>query len=146
MKQIKNILVPYDGSNCSKHAFKLALDVAEKYDAKLILITCIEKLNGSWFGHEHLPFYQKEVTKYKEKIKKEITKLEFESKNRKIPLTTKFFVTDSIVKQILSFSKSRRIHLIVMGSHGKTGLDKLILGSVANGIVQKSKIPVLIVR
>jgi len=33
-----------------------------------------------------------------------------------------------------------------MGSHGKTGLDKLILGSVANGIVQKSKVPVLIVR
>ena len=98
MRQIKNILVPYDGSKCSKHAFKLALDVAEKYDANLTLLTCIEKLDGSWFGHEHLPFYQKEVKKYKEKIKKEMAKLESESKNRKIPMTTKFFVTNSIVK------------------------------------------------
>ena len=45
MKKISNILVPYDGSNCSKHAFKLALDMSEKHDAKLILITCIEKIN-----------------------------------------------------------------------------------------------------
>lgn len=97
-------------------------------------------------GLELSSFYQKEVKKYKETIKKEITKLESESKNKKISLTAKIFVTDSIVKQILSFSKSQRIDLIVMGSHGKTGLDKLILGSVANGIVQKSKIPVLIVR
>ncbi|MDH3657715.1 MAG: universal stress protein [Nitrosopumilus sp.] len=73
MKQIKNILVPYDGSNCSKHAFKLALDMAQKFHSKLILVSCIEKINDSWFGHEHLPFYQKEVKKFKEKIKKEIT-------------------------------------------------------------------------
>ena len=91
MKQIKNILVPYDGSNYSKRAFKLALDMAQKFHSKLILVSCIEKLNGSWFGIELSPFYQKEVKKYKETIKKEITKLESESKNRKIPLTAKIF-------------------------------------------------------
>ena len=64
MKQIKNILIPYDGSNYSKRAFKLALDMAQKFHSKLILVSRIEKLNGSWFGLELSPFYQKEVKKY----------------------------------------------------------------------------------
>lgn len=144
--KIKKIVVPYDGSTCSKHAFKMALDLAKKYNSNLIVLTCIEKLNGSWFGQDFSPYYQKEVKKHSKAIQKEIEKLEMDTKKAKIPFTSKIFITDSIVKQIISFTKSKRADLIVMGSHGRIGMDKLILGSVANGVVQKSKIPVLIIR
>ncbi len=72
MNKITNILVPYDGSSCSKHTFDLALDMAQKYDSKLTLITYIEKINGSWFGHERSTAYLKKVGKYEEAIQKEI--------------------------------------------------------------------------
>jgi len=145
-RKIKKILVPYDGSPCSKHAFKMALDLAHKYDSNLIVLSCIEKLNGSWFGLDFYPGYQKEVQKHSKAIQKEIDKLEEDSKKIKVPFSSKIFTTDSTVKQILSFTKNKRVDLIVMGSHHRTGMEKLVLGSVANGVVQKSKIPVLIIR
>ena len=146
LSKIKKIAVPYDGSIHSKHAFNNALDLAQKYKSKLVLVTCIEDLNGSWFGQDLSVYYQKDVQKHKEKIVREMSKLESSAKKKKIHITSKIFVTDSIVNQILLFTKSNKIDLIVMGSHGRTGIDKLILGSVANGVVQRSKIPVLIVR
>ena len=75
-----------------------------------------------------------------------MAKLESISKKKKIAMTSKIFVTDSTVKRIISFTKSNKIDLIVMGSHGRTGINKLILGSIANGVIQSSKIPVLVVR
>ena len=144
--KIKKIVIPYDGSTHSKHAFDTALDLAQKYKSKLFLITCIEKLDGSLFGKDLSLNYQKDVQKFKEKILRDMSKLESISKEHKVSLTSKILITDHPMKKILSFTKSNQIDLIVMGSHGRTGLDKLILGSVANGIVQRSKIPVLIVR
>ena len=144
--KIKKIVIPYDGSTRSKHAFDTALDLAQKYKSKLFLVTCIEKLDGSLFGKDLSLNYQKDVQKFKEKILRDISKLESISKEHKVSLTSKILITDHPMKKILSFTKSNQIDLIVMGSHGRTGLDKLILGSVANGIVQRSKIPVLIVR
>jgi nucleotide-binding universal stress UspA family protein len=46
----------------------------------------------------------------------------------------------------VTFAKSQKHDLVVIGSHGRTGFDKLLLGSVANGVSQKAKCPVLIVR
>ncbi|MCV0431607.1 MAG: universal stress protein [Nitrosopumilus sp.] len=144
--KIKKIAVPYDGSINSKHAFNTALDLAGKYKAKLILVTCIEKINGSLFGKDLSLSNQKQVQKFKEKISRDISKLEAIAKKQKISMTSKILITDHPMKKILSFTKQTQMDLIVMGSHGRTGLDKLILGSVANGVVQRSKIPVLIVR
>lgn len=144
--KIKKIAIPYDGSTHSKHAFTTALDLAQKYKAKLILVTCIEKLDGSLFGKDLSLNYQKDIQKFKEKTLRDISKLESISKKQKVSLTAKILITDHPMKQILSFTKSNQIDLIVMGSHGRTGFDKLLLGSMANGIVQRSKIPVLIVK
>ena len=52
----------------------------------------------------------------------------------------------TIVKEIVNFAKSKKFDLIVMGSHGRTGLNKLILGSVANGVAQQAKCSVMVVK
>lgn len=146
INKIKKIAVPYDGSRCSKHAFQMALSLSQKYNSELILITCIEKLDGSWFGQDLSLYYQKDVKKHKAIVEKEISKLELTAKNSKIKFSSKLFVTDSTVNQILSSTKSNKVDMIVMGSHGRVGINRLLLGSVANGIAQRSKIPVLIVK
>ena len=50
------------------------------------------------------------------------------------------------MKKLVSFAKSKKIDLIIMGTHGRTGLDKLIVGSVASGVSQRVGCPVLLVR
>ena len=52
----------------------------------------------------------------------------------------------SSIDGILSFAEKNDVDLIVMGSHGRSGFKKLVLGSIASGVITKSKCPVMIVK
>ena len=141
----ENILVPFDLSNPSNQAFKIALDIAQKYNSKITLLTCVE--GDSW----HHKFYDaradSELLKKQTKVaKKYMEKLEESANKAGVKIKLQILKSTSVVKDIVTFAKSRKIDLIVMNSHGRTGLDKLILGSVANGVIQRSTIPVLLIK
>ena len=140
-----NILVPFDLSKQSTRAFKTALDLAKKYNSKITLLTCLE--GDAW----HHMFYDARADKALIKKQKKVTlshiaKLETLADKSNITIKTQIVQSISVVKDIVAYAKSRKIDLIVMGSHGRTGADKLILGSVANGVTQKASCPVLIVK
>lgn len=141
----RNILVPYDLSKSSNHAFKVALDIAKKYDSTITILTCVE--GDAW----HHKFYDSRADD--ELLKKQkkasigyIKKLEDMAKKNNIQTKSRILKTMSVVTQIVDFAKAGKIDLVVMGSHGRSGIDKLILGSVANGVVNKTRCPVLIVK
>ena len=141
----KNILVPFDLSNKSFHAFKIALDMAKKYDSKITILTCIQV--DTW----HHKFYDSRaddqlLKKQKKTITPHIEKLENLANKLNISMKSQILRSVSVVKDITTYAKSHKFDLIVMGSHGRTGMDKLILGSVANGVLQKSSCPVLIIK
>ncbi len=142
----KNILVPYDGSKCSDHAFNVAIDVAKKYNSKITIVTCLEKdYRTPWYGLDSR-VTDALLKKQKKTVDKNFSSLEKVAKKSKVSISSKIIVVQSIVKSLLSFTTSNRVDLIVIGSHGRTGFDKLLLGSVANGISQKARCPVLIVK
>ena len=142
----KNILVPYDGSKCSDHAFNVAIDVAKKYNSKITIVTCLEKdYRTPWYGPDSR-VTDALLKKQKKAVDKNFSSLEKVAKKSKVSISSKIMVVQSIVKSLLSFTTSNRVDLIVIGSHGRTGFDKLLLGSVANGISQKARCPVLIVK
>jgi len=141
----KNILVPFDLSSPSNQAFKVALDIAQKYDSKITLITCIE--GDAW----HHKFYDAradmELLKKQSKVaKKHMEKLEAMANKVGVNIKLQILKSTSVVKDITTFAKSRKMDLIVISSHGRTGLDKVILGSVANGVVQRTRCPVLLIK
>jgi len=141
----KNILVPFDLSNKSFHAFKIALDMAKKYNSKITILTCIQL--DTW----HHKFYDSRmddelVKKQKKIIISYIEKLENLANKSNISMKSQILRSVSVVKDITTYAKSHKFDLIVMGSHGRTGMDKLILGSIANGVLQKSSCPVLIIK
>ncbi len=141
----KNILVPFDLSSPAHHAFKVALDMAQKYDSKITLITCVEE--DTW----HHKFYDSriysELLKKKTKIaKKYVEKLEVLANKAGVNIKFQVLRSTSVVKDITAFAKSKKMDLIVMSSHGRTGWDKLILGSVANGVIQRTRCPVLLIK
>ncbi len=61
-------------------------------------------------------------------------------------LGSEIIESHSITKAIVSYSKSKKIDLIVMGAHGMTVWDKLTLGSITDGVMHRVRCPVLIVR
>ncbi|KKL03821.1 hypothetical protein LCGC14_2622300 [marine sediment metagenome] len=64
----------------------------------------------------------------------------------KVSFISEIIESHSVTKTIVSYSKSKKIDLIVMGAHGITGWDKLILGSVTDSLAHRVRCPVLIVR
>jgi nucleotide-binding universal stress UspA family protein len=142
----KNILVPYDGSKCSNHACKVGLDIAKKYDSKITIISCIDTDVGpAWYGFDSR-VGNEILKKHKKAIESDVKNFQELAKKTKVPYSFEIIETKSIPKTIISFSKTKKIDLIVMGSHGRKGFSKLLLGSVANAVSQQSRSPVLILK
>lgn len=141
----KNILVPYDLSKHSTHAFKIALDISQKYDSKITILTCVE--GDPWHHKYYDSRADNELLKNQKKAAESHIQNLVELASKKGVLSkSRIIQTNSVVNTIVEFVKSNKIDLIVMGSHGRTGFDKIMLGSVANGVCQKAKCPVLIVK
>ena len=141
----QNILVPFDLSTQSTRAFKVALDIAKNYNSKMTLLTCLE---GDAWQHK---FYDSradaELLKKQKKVtEKYVEKLESLADKNKVTVKSQIIKSKSVVNDIVTFAKSRKHDLIVIGSHGRTGFDKVFLGSVANGVSQKTSCPILIVK
>ncbi|WP_255348578.1 universal stress protein [Nitrosopumilus sp. SJ] len=139
------MLIPFDLSTQSTRAFKVAVDIAKKYDSKLTLLTCLE--GDAW----HHKFYDARadselIKKQKSVSQKHLEKLKVIADKNNVSIKSNILTSKSVVNDIVNFAKSRKYDLIVIGSHGRTGFDKALLGSVANGVSQKARCPVLIVK
>ena len=142
---ITNILVPFDGSVYSVKAFNAALDIAKKHDAKINVLTCLEKENlGAWYVDKRV---NKQIIRDAKKVAMVfLSKLKKTANSFGVSLSVHVLETKSISKQIVDFANSKKINLIVIGSHGQTGFNKFLLGSVSNAVSQSAKCPVLIIK
>ena len=119
---ITNILVPIDGSTYSVKAFNTALDIAKIHDAKINVLTCLEKENlGAWYIDKRIN--KKIISDAKKFAKSFLSKLEKTAKDSEVPLFVHVIEAKSISKQIVDFANSKKINLIVIGSHGQTGFN-----------------------
>ncbi len=139
----KNILVPYDGSSHSKHAFKVALDMAKKYNSKLSMVTVLDTSPGHW---AQTNLWDKAIGGARTLVTKEHESFKSAAKKYKVSFISEIIESHSTTKTIVSYSKSKKIDLIVLGAHGITGWDKLILGSVTDSVAHRVRCPVLILR
>lgn len=139
----KNILVPYDGSSHSKHSFKVALDMAKKYNSKISMVTVLDTSTG-WWAHTNLS--DNAMVGAKTLVTREFESFESVAKKAKVSFHSEIIESKSVTKAIVSYSKSKKIDLMVMGAQGITGWDKLVLGSVTDSVIHRVRCPVLIVR
>ena len=141
---IKHIMVPYDKSESAMRAFEYAIDLAGKYNANISIVTCIsiQIPTDPYFGTAYI-----ETTRLlKEDALKSAQSLEPRLKESKIQYKIDVLEVVSITDTLTSYAESHNVDLIVMGSRGLGGFKKLLLGSVASGVSQHSKCPVLIVK
>ena len=142
---INKILVPLDGSTHSLKAFRAALDIAKNKNAKLNVITCLEKEDvGAWYIDKRT---NKKIMNDAKKFAKEfLIKLEKPAEKAGVPISFNVLETKSSANEIVKFSNSHKVDLIVIGSHGKSGFNKFLLGSVSNKVSQMAKCPVMVIK
>ncbi len=141
----KNILVPYDGSVHANRAFNKAIEIAKQHDSNIKVVACLDTADlGIWRIDRRI---NRDIMKMAKNQTKELfSKLDDIAKKKSIPVDSKIIESGNPVKAILSFVKSKNIDLIIIGSSGKGKFDKVLLGSVSNGVMQKAKCPVLIIK
>jgi len=140
----KKILVPFDFSKIGEKALKEALEVSKKLNSKIILLNVIgEKIDTSGMNLTRAQQVHEEAEK---KIMDKLNEIKNSAQKRNVNISLKIVHNPSVVDGILIFSKNNLINLIIMGSHGKSGFKKLVLGSAASGVVTKAKCPVMIVK
>ena len=146
--QIKKILIPLDFSKTSLKALDHAAYLAKRCDAGITLLHIPESLsvtsNSGFFDppdfHEE---YEKSITDQSNTRLREIAA---QLKKKGINKVDTMTIIGNPKKEILNVSKKIKADLIVMGTHGRTGLARLVIGSVARNILNHAHCSVLIVR
>ena len=141
----EQILVPYDASSYANHAFDDALKIAEKFGSKITVLTVlgtkVEQSTG--ISLERAIELQEGHEDVATKILKDLEGL---AKEKGVEFSFKVIYEPSPYKGIVNFSNSNSMDLIVMGSHGRSGIKKALLGSIASGVVEHANCPVLIIK
>jgi nucleotide-binding universal stress UspA family protein len=145
MHEIKGVLFPVDFSENSYQVADYVLYFARKFDADLYLlhvIECLVPLQGFYIPHISVDTLEVDLKKAAEKKMEE-----FVHTRMKYPKgITSQVVTGIPHVEIMKMAKEAAIDIIVMGTHGWTGLEHVIFGSVAGKVVRAAPCPVLTVK
>jgi nucleotide-binding universal stress UspA family protein len=143
---MKKILVPCDFSKPAINAFRFALDIAAQSKGTVYLLNIIElPVLHDTALMPVLNFEADLLEELKEKAEKSFSKLivKYATEGAKV---TGEVVFGSVSMQIIEFTNAKKIDLVVMGSHGASGIRELFIGSNAEKIVRNSLAPVLVVK
>ncbi len=145
---IKKILVAVDGSSPSFNASDYAIDLAKRNDAELIVLYILSPVPYSQFEYANIGRMNEIETIEKEKAQQEVVnKVKQKATEDKVSVKTDVLIKyTSVVKEIVEYAENKKVDMIVIGSRGKTGFKKMLLGSVASGVVTYSHCPVLVVK
>jgi universal stress protein A len=137
MLQVRGILQPTDFSDVANHAFRFACGLAQRYQAPLVVLHVSTGLAA--FKGENLS--AERPAQYLEKVWAQLETYQWPG----VEIHRSIEEGDP-VEQILRASQTFPCDLIVMGSHGRSGVKRLLLGSVAEQIIRRATCPVLIVK
>jgi nucleotide-binding universal stress UspA family protein len=143
---LKKIIVPLDGSDSSFRAAKYAIKVAKMANAEIIFVhAVVNPPYGDGRGAGVM------ITAYIKEAR-ELAELWYVSAGNMASNEGVKFVAETIfdvasaADSIVNYAESKKADLIVIGTKGRTGLKRLLLGSVASGVVTHASCPVLVTR
>lgn len=143
---VSKVLVGIDGSDHSFRAAQYALEISKKYAAKLIAVTVTYMPAKSRMSQQEAIEVGAGLSEM-DKAKTWFESFTQSARENKIDLKAELINSQRPVDYvILEYAEKEGIDLIVIGTRGRSGLSKIVLGSVASGIVTYSHSPVLVVK
>ena len=142
----QRILVPIDGSATSDCALAEAIKLARQHAAQVKLVNVYEDILY-WIDENYINYAELQET-IRLNAEKLLTKAQAEVIQAGIPVEAKLIEAKNnrIENVIIEEAKRWQAELIVIGTHGRSGFTRLMLGSVAEGVVRSASIPVLLIR
>jgi nucleotide-binding universal stress UspA family protein len=145
MLKIERILCPMDFSEFSAKSYEYAHSLAQHYGAKLFLEHVVQPLTMAYPYYPFPDSFNQVYGNLKEDAEKHMTEVVKAHRWNGIHpdlAVQEGFPTDTI----LAFAEANNVSLIVMGTHGRRGVDRLTMGSVTERVLRKARCPVLVVR
>ncbi|MBI3091345.1 MAG: universal stress protein [Candidatus Tectomicrobia bacterium] len=140
--KLEKILVPVDYSEGSKEALAFAIDLAREFNASIEVLHIVDSRSISYVAYSGTM-----ITRLLETLEHDLRQMiaGVDTKGVRIEasVSDRFGVPHA---EILEEAKSRGVDLIVLGTHGRTGISHALLGSVAEKVVRLAPCPVLTVR
>jgi universal stress protein A len=141
--KIKRLLVPVDFSDSSEKLFAFAIDFTRMHAAEMMLMHVIEPMNYA------LPRWLPEPTALLEEQRKEaaaqISKFEQRARQKRVKCSSE--VHFGVVYEVIAdFARQWDADMILIATHGRTGLAHMIIGSVAERVIHNATCPVLVIR
>jgi nucleotide-binding universal stress UspA family protein len=144
---IRKILVPVDGSEFSLNAAKYAIRIAKDENAQLLCIHIITPRVPYGYSTS-IPTSDNSHADIKDEVESWLNKIRQIAENEGLQALKTDVLVDvkSVSESILNYSANENIDLIVIGTKGRTGLKRFLMGSVANAVIQHAHCHVLLVR
>lgn len=142
----KHILVPVDGSTTSQLAVDKAIGLAKAFGSLVTTIFIIDPYPftgvGTDFSYGQAEYLSAATAEANAAIK--TAKAQFEAEG--VSVEASVVEAHAIWRGVVQAAESVQADLIVMGSHGRSGLEKLVLGSVTQAVLSHTHLPLLVVR
>ena len=158
LKKIKTILLPIDGSGTSMRAARIGISLSKKFRSGLIGLTVIDLMSlpygyfltqpGTRSHNSILEEKRSEAKKWLVEVKKSMLEDLGESQAVEIKFRSEIIEDpySRVESAIINYAESEGVDLIVMGTRGRSGFKRILLGSVASGVLSYSHCPVMTVR
>jgi nucleotide-binding universal stress UspA family protein len=144
----KVIMVPTDGSGFDREAIRVALRIAERTDAKVRLVRVLA--TGSFFGMaaaaEGVPLAAEIVRSERDRALSELYSLAAECRATSNADITVDLHAGPVGDVLQGYARRNEVDLIVISTHGRSGISRLSLGSVTDSLIRHTTIPVLVVK
>lgn len=141
----KNILIPLDGSKLAESALPHAESLAVKYGSKLHLVRVVRPPTVAGREFDTMAQFQIELDMQRNDAVEYLNGLkgQFREKN----IETDFHVGfGPVVAEIIDAAESRDVDLLIIASHGRSGLRRVFFGSVASGVLNRIERPLMVIR
>jgi nucleotide-binding universal stress UspA family protein len=144
----RHILIPTDGSELAEHGVTNGLSLAKSVGAKVTVIVVEEPFNWLSVSETQAQRAFEELAKHTEQIKNHaasvLNRVANAAKQAGVPCDTIQVENAQPYQAIIATARDRGCDLIVMASHGRSGLSAVVLGSVTNKVLTHTKTPVLV--
>ncbi|PSQ01634.1 universal stress protein UspA [Halobacteriales archaeon QS_4_69_31] len=142
----KRVLVPVDGSEQAHEA--CAFVTQEFSGAEMVLLHVINPAEAGYSAQASLPSFSEEwYEQAKSQAQDLFDEIEVEAKAEGEDLSvTRAIEVGKPVRTVVEYAEENEVDQVVMGSHGRSGVTRILLGSVAEAVVRRSPVPVTVVR
>ena len=145
MLRIERILCPIDFSEFSASAYDYAQSLARHYQATVYLQHVVDIILPPWPYYPPVNYLDADFRKICADAREQLQ--EFAKSHTRNGVQPECFVQEGeVTDSVLSFAEAQMVDLIVMGTHGRKGFDRVTLGSVAEKVLRKARCPVLVVH